>query len=143
MGCAWIHALYFLNKYWICIFIHTITSGHYSIFLLPIFFFTYYSFAIRWWPASPYVSLRRSACPAFLCVTAYLRALRCLLIPRGMYRLTTYTSSSSFSLACPPPPCQLFSFISQDAVQLLHLGHCFPLSSSLLSSSPLSSSLLC
>ena len=25
-----------------------ITSGHYSIFLLPIFFFTYYSFAIRW-----------------------------------------------------------------------------------------------
>ena len=50
MGCACIHALYFFNKYWICIFIHTITSGHYSIFLLPIFFFTYYSFAIRWWP---------------------------------------------------------------------------------------------
>ena len=48
MGCAWIHALYFLNKYWICIFTYTITSGHYSIFLLPIFFFSYYSFVIRW-----------------------------------------------------------------------------------------------
>ena len=47
MGCAWIHALYFLNKYWIYIFIHTITSGHYSISLLPLFFFSYY-FAIRW-----------------------------------------------------------------------------------------------
>ena len=43
-----VHALYFLNKYWIYIFIHTITSGHYSILLLPIFFFSYYSFAIRW-----------------------------------------------------------------------------------------------
>ena len=37
-----VHALYFFNKYWIYVFIHTITSGHYSIFLLPIFFFSYY-----------------------------------------------------------------------------------------------------
>ena len=52
--------------------------------------------------------LRLLACPC-VCVAlrlrppAFLRALRCLLIPRGMNQLTTYTSSSSFSLACPPP----------------------------------------